>query len=123
MDVSFWLESMPKGNSVSAGGSSGPFLRSLGLRHSDEPSVDRTHIYAAATSSPFLSSKVAFSEMSFATSSTALASVLSPFSVAAGLASPLASAGVAAPDDFLPSFSLASSASIFSISFWAFSMF
>ena len=78
------------------------------------PRVESAFAVAVAYSS-FLSSREAFST-SLVTSST-----LSAFSSSEAAPFPL---GVASPEeDFLPSFSLASSASIFSISFLAFSMF
>lgn len=69
-----------------------------------------------AAASSFLSS------MEVASTSLVMSSTLSPdFSPLEAAASPL---GVAVPEeDFLPPFSLASSASIFSISFLAFSIF
>lgn len=69
-----------------------------------------------AAASSFLSSRELSS--TFLVTSSILSSDFSPLEVAA---SPL---GVAVPEeDFLPPFSLASSASIFSISFLAFSIF
>lgn len=59
--------------------------------------------------------------MEVSSTSLVMSSTLSPdFSPLEAAASPL---GVAVPEDFLPPFSLASSASIFSISFLAFSIF